>query len=199
MLLEHPFYRRWEAGELSRDELTQYAQQYRHFEAMLPTFLTSLVNRLDQGGVRDLLRANLRDEVGPPSHLALFDDFASHYDAAPTSASPAMGALLDAYDTVLAQSNVAAVAGLLAYEVQGADIARTKGDGLRDHYNATPSAQEFWNVHAAAEVDHAQWTIDALELLRVTTPETDDVVEFAATSVAAAWWSFLDERELLAA
>lgn len=30
-LLEHPFYRRWEAGELSREELTRYAEQYRHF------------------------------------------------------------------------------------------------------------------------------------------------------------------------
>ena len=35
-LMDHPFYRRWEAGELSRDELTSYAEQYRHFEAMMP-------------------------------------------------------------------------------------------------------------------------------------------------------------------
>ena len=41
-LLEHPFYRRWEAGGLRRDELTSYAEQYRFFEAMLPTFLSSL-------------------------------------------------------------------------------------------------------------------------------------------------------------
>ena len=29
-VLEHPFYRRWECGELSRDELTTYAGEYRH-------------------------------------------------------------------------------------------------------------------------------------------------------------------------
>ena len=29
-VLEHPFYRRWECGELSRDELTAYAGEYRH-------------------------------------------------------------------------------------------------------------------------------------------------------------------------
>src|SRR3974390_3214672 len=34
-LLEHPFYRRWEAGELTDGELAGYAAQYRHFEAML--------------------------------------------------------------------------------------------------------------------------------------------------------------------
>jgi len=33
--------RRWEAGELKRDELTHYAEQYRFFETMLPTFFNS--------------------------------------------------------------------------------------------------------------------------------------------------------------
>src|SRR6185503_7856888 len=29
-VLEHPFYQRWSAGELSRDELARYAGEYRH-------------------------------------------------------------------------------------------------------------------------------------------------------------------------
>jgi pyrroloquinoline quinone (PQQ) biosynthesis protein C len=29
-VLEHPFYLRWSAGELSREELARYAGQYRH-------------------------------------------------------------------------------------------------------------------------------------------------------------------------
>ena len=29
-VLEHPFYERWSAGELSRDELARYSGQYRH-------------------------------------------------------------------------------------------------------------------------------------------------------------------------
>ena len=29
-VLEHPFYRRWECGELRREELTAYAGEYRH-------------------------------------------------------------------------------------------------------------------------------------------------------------------------
>ena len=39
LLLAHPFYRRWEAGELSEDELARYAGQDRYFEAYLPEFL----------------------------------------------------------------------------------------------------------------------------------------------------------------
>jgi pyrroloquinoline-quinone synthase len=29
-VLEHPFYVRWERGELTRDELARYAGEYRH-------------------------------------------------------------------------------------------------------------------------------------------------------------------------
>src|SRR2546423_1018580 len=29
-VLDHPFYRRWECGELTRDELAFYAGEYRH-------------------------------------------------------------------------------------------------------------------------------------------------------------------------
>ena len=29
-VLRHPFYRRWSAGELSREELARYSGQYRH-------------------------------------------------------------------------------------------------------------------------------------------------------------------------
>ena len=32
-LLDHPFYRRWENGELIEGELQHYAEQYRFFEA----------------------------------------------------------------------------------------------------------------------------------------------------------------------
>ena len=94
-LLDHPFYRRWEAGELTRDELTRYAEQYRHFEAMLPQFLVRLRDELEPSEARDLVEANLRDEVSPPSHLELFQLFADAFDATEAPPSPAMRELFD--------------------------------------------------------------------------------------------------------
>lgn len=61
-LLDHPFYRRWERGEVSEAELASYAAQYRHFEAYLPGFLAQLVAGLPEGEARDLVAANLADE-----------------------------------------------------------------------------------------------------------------------------------------
>ena len=42
-----------------------------------------------------------------------------------------------------------------AYEVQAADIAATKADGLRRHYGVDPQGTRFWDVHAGQEVEHA--------------------------------------------
>jgi pyrroloquinoline-quinone synthase len=193
-LLDHPFYRRWEAGELTRDEITRYAEQYRHFETMMPEFLTRLRDELEPGEARDLVGANLRDEVSPPSHLELFELFAAAFGAVKTAPSPAMQGIMDAYDGVARSGSVAALAGLLAYESQGASVADSKGAGLAKHYQAPLEALLFWDEHGSIEGDHAEWTFDALASL---SPDLDEVRR-AARLVGDAWWSFLDERELQA-
>lgn len=193
-LLDHPFYRRWEAGELNDGELTSYAEQYRYFETMLPTFLLSLSEQLPEGPARDSVLDNYRDEVSPPSHLELFEAFANFYDASDAPISPAMTSLVASYDEVLRRSPASALAGLLAYEYQGAAIAYSKANGLIKHFHASSDAVTFWTVHGSVEENHAEWTLDALASLE---PDEADV-KAAARLVGEAWWSFLDERELLA-
>jgi pyrroloquinoline-quinone synthase len=194
-LLTHAFYHRWEAGELSREELRSYAEQYRYFETMLPIFLESLAEKLPEGTSRDAVLDNLRDETAPPSHLELFEMFATFYGARTVTISPAMARLLEAYDTVLERGSAAALAGLWAYESQGAAIAKSKAEGLRAHYGVENDAATFWDAHWLVEGDHAAWTLEALSSFN---PDADEVAA-AARLIGEAWWSFLDERELAAA
>ena len=105
-----------------------------------------------------------------------------------------MRRLVDAYLEVLSESPAAALAGLWAYESQGAGIADSKAEGLTRHYGANSAALDFWLAHGSIEGDHAKWTLEALELLG---PD-DGIAHRAARSVADAWWQFLDERELVA-
>ncbi len=63
-LLTHPFYRRWEAGELTPGELAAYAEQYRHIERELPVTLQAIACQLPEGEARRLVEANLADERG---------------------------------------------------------------------------------------------------------------------------------------
>ena len=191
-LLEHPFYRRWQAGELLLEELAGYASQYRHFEAMLPDFLGDLVSTLPDGKARRAVEANLADELGDPTpHLELFDRFANAVGAEPAAPSPLTADLLAAYDEVGTKGPVFAIAGLLAYESQASEIARSKAEGLRSHYGIGDESTSFWDRHATVEVDHTRWSFEALASLNAD-PTT---VSWAAGVVAEAWWGFLDERE----
>jgi pyrroloquinoline-quinone synthase len=195
-LLTHPFYRRWEAGSLSEGELAAYAEQYRHIEQELPVTLAAIAVALPAGRARDLVEANLADELGTPEpHVQLFESFARAAGATPDApATPSTAALLAVVRTTAANDPVAALAMIAAYEVQAADIAASKGDGLRRHYGFDEEGTAFWDVHRTQEVDHAGWSMEALADL-----EADlDVVQAAATVSADSWWLFLSEREELA-
>jgi pyrroloquinoline-quinone synthase len=194
-LLDHPFYQRWEKGELGWGELAAYAEQYRLVERELPSLLRAGIEHLPAGEARDLVMANLADEESHPEpHVALFESFAravgAALDVAPT---PATARLVELYRAAAADP-ATALAVVTAYEVQAAEVAETKSRGLVGHYGIDGGGTRFWDVHASMEADHAAWSIDALALLA---PDPADV-NSAASASARAWWAFLDEREALA-
>lgn len=191
-LLTHPFYRRWEAGEVSLRELASYAAQYRHFEKHIPGFLTKLAAALPEGSARTLVRSNLEDELGDPvPHTELFERFADAVGAGREDPSPAMGRLLATYDELLDESPESGLAGFLAYESQAAEVAKNKADTLREQYGFDTDAVGFWDHHARVDVQHREWTRDALAVA-MSDPSRS---EAALQEAADAWWAFLDERE----
>ena len=194
-LLDHPFYRRWEAGTVSTSELAAYAGQYRHFEAFLPGFLTRLVAALPGGPGRDLVASNLADEQGDPvAHVELFESFAAAVGAGRNPISAATSRLLSTYDELLDNSATSGLAGFVAYESQAAEIAGSKAEGLRRHYRLDDDGVRFWEHHARVDLEHGAWARDALAEAGVT----GDAAGADLRRAADAWWEFLDERELLA-
>jgi pyrroloquinoline quinone (PQQ) biosynthesis protein C len=196
-LLDHPFYQRWQAGTLVKSELAAYAGQYRHFEAVLPTALTKIRDRVSVPAARALVQANLDEELGVPTpHLELFDAFADAVGAPPSvAATPATCRLVDLYLTEAMGDPVSALAAVAAYEVQSADVAATKADGLRARYGVADEGTRFWDVHASMDRAHGRWVTEALGALGADS----DRVSAGARAGACAWWAFLDEREAAAA
>ncbi|MHB8680665.1 MAG: iron-containing redox enzyme family protein [Acidimicrobiales bacterium] len=191
-LLTHPFYTRWEAGELSAPELAAYAGQYRHFEQALPEVLEAVASSLEHGPARRLVEANLADERGVPApHLELFDDFAramgAEVHAVPT---PATNALVSMYRDAAA-APVSALAAIAAYEVQSPAIATSKAEGLRTRYGVSEAGTRFWDVHGTMDEAHASWAVEAL----VAMGASPEQVRESARAAADAWWAFLDERQ----
>jgi pyrroloquinoline quinone (PQQ) biosynthesis protein C len=196
LLLTHPFYRRWEAGTLAQGELAAYAEQYRLIERELPVTLAAIASQLRDGAARDLVESNLTDELSVPvPHTELFESFAQAAGAAsgvePTTAT---AALLAGVRQVATSDPVAALAMVAAYEVQAADIAASKADGLRRHYGMDADGTQFWDVHATQEAVHATWSTEALAAMDAGPAD----VRAAAKVAADAWWGFLSERDELA-
>jgi pyrroloquinoline-quinone synthase len=192
-LLSHPFYRRWEAGELGDDELAAYAAQYAYVERQLPDTLESTIASTTSAPVRASLKENLDDERGRPMpHVELFATFADAVGAVPTAPTPATSSLVALYAGAPGEGTSFAIGVLAAYEFQAAEIARSKAEGLRAHYGLSSDATVFWDVHATMEAEHSDWTLDAAAHL-----DADEFLRGVAES-RDAWWSFLDERELAA-
>src|SRR2546430_10369267 len=82
-LLCHPFYKAWSAGELTRDDLREYARDYYHHVEAFPEYLAELGVRLDEGDLRRAVLANMVGEKGgenasgesETSHSELWLDF----------------------------------------------------------------------------------------------------------------------------
>ena len=192
-LLAHPFYLRWEAGRLQPGELAAYAEQYRHFEAAVPSLLRDVLAATDDEVAAGLVRLNLADEESNPMpHIELFERFADGVGAvrgAPATAATAE--LLRTYADLAVAGSVPGLAAMVAYETQAPAIAASKASGLRRHYACEESTTSFWDVHATMDLDHGDWGIDALQAMDADPGE----VFVSARRAADAWWAFLDERE----
>lgn len=191
-LLTHPFYRRWEAGELTAGELSAYAAQYRYFERALPEVLAEAWAAMAEGEARRTVRANLDDELAVPApHVELFEDFATAVGAPDDAPTAATAALVEQYRAAVRRGPAALLAALAAYETQSAAIARSKADGLQARYGLSEAQTRFWDVHAVMDAAHGAWTLDALAALDADPAS----VRTEARAAADAWWSFLDERQ----
>jgi pyrroloquinoline-quinone synthase len=154
-LLEHSFYRRWVVGDLSLDELRDYACQYAHVVAALPRWLRSAATDDPENGAR--LEQHAAEEDG---HVALWNRFATALGVTPgelaTSVPNAATArLLSLGDELSPQATGAAVAWAL--EAQAPAVSEEKLRGLKTHYQiGSHDGGDYFDVHRTRDLEHAE-------------------------------------------
>jgi pyrroloquinoline-quinone synthase len=204
-LLQHPFYQAWSRGELTRDELREYASEYWHHVSAFPTYLSALHARLEDAPLRRTVLENLADEEGLPAgraHSDLWMDFATGMGADSAAVreraiQPETAALIARFRDAMQDAPAAALASLYAYESRVPAIARTKAEGLKQHYGADKATARYFTLHQTADVHHAQAWRDAIEAELSGHPERAEAALDAAEATAAALWNTLSgiERE----
>jgi pyrroloquinoline-quinone synthase len=158
-VLEHPFYQRWNAGELSTDELAQYAGEYRR--AVVAIAEASEQAATDAPAhLREGLRRHAEEEA---THVALWDAFAEATGAT-DEAAPLPQTLACARAWTAGEDLLERLAVLYVLEAGQPEISRTKIDGLTAHYGYTPEgpATAYFRVHERRDVEHAR---EARELI----------------------------------
>jgi pyrroloquinoline-quinone synthase len=198
-LLKHPFYTKWQAGELTREELQEYARQYYAFESTFPRFLSALHTRSDRPEVRQSLLDNLWDEEhGEVNHAEMWLRFGEGIGVERSSvrsapANEGTRALLDTYWSAVSDGPIAAgIAALYAYEGQVPEVATEKIRGLVEQYGVDdPRTLAFFTVHSTLDVEHSGAERSMIAGLAPTAAD-EEAVLVATRGALDAWWGFLD-------
>jgi pyrroloquinoline-quinone synthase len=191
-VLEHPFYERWSAGELSREDLARYAGQYRHAVVALADAADRAAHASGEADFAELA-AHAGEEA---AHVALWDEFAA---AAGTGglqpAQPETAVCAEAWADE-SRDLLGHLVALYAIESAQPAISRVKADGLREHYGfATGPATAYFDLHAERDVEHAAEGRALIEA-RLDGADEDAMVAEAAR-VLRANWALLDGVERL--
>jgi pyrroloquinoline-quinone synthase len=206
-LLCHPFYKAWTAGQLTREDLREYAQDYYHHVEAFPSYLSALGTRLEEGEVRRAVLANMCDENGEgPSgrdavpHAELWLDFAEGMGSTRNlewhSPVPEIRQLIRHFHRVATEGTPEeALATFYAYESQVPRIAQEKERGLRQNYGADEKSCGYFTLHATADVYHSRVWRTQLEKRIAAKPETAEAALDAAENAARALWTALNGIE----
>ncbi|MFZ0759104.1 MAG: iron-containing redox enzyme family protein [Candidatus Sulfotelmatobacter sp.] len=204
-LLCHPFYKAWAAGELTRDDLREYACQYFHHVKAFPCYLAEFALRLDESELRRAVLANMCDEKGAAGgsgkdsvpHSELWLDFAEGMGARrdmrwhlPVTE---IGELVRHFHGVASEGTPEeALAAFYIYESQVPRVAKEKERGLREMYGAGDKTCGYFSLHAAADVYHSNVWRKQLENRISTHPEAAQAGLDAAENTARMLWRALD-------
>src|SRR5260370_13758754 len=160
-LLRYLFYQAWSKGELTREDLREYAAEYWHHVSAFPTYLSALHSRLPDGEMRREVLRNLAEEEGVDAatarpHSDLWMDFAagmgaSRDEVVGRAVQPEMTALVATFRELMQEERASsAMAALYAYESKVPAIATTKAEGLAEDYATEGVAARCVTTHQTA-------------------------------------------------
>jgi pyrroloquinoline-quinone synthase len=185
-VLQHPFYLRWSAGELSREELARYSGQYRHATEAIARLAEQVATEAP-AEERAGLQRHAAEEAG---HVALWDGFVSsvggRIGVEPNPETQECVAEWTAEGDVLTS-----MVRLYAIESSQPAISKTKREGLAAHYGiGDGEGNAYFRVHERLDVAHAD---SGRELIsRHLEGADEDALVDAAEAAFRANWRLLD-------
>jgi len=194
-LLNHPFYKSWNDGKLTREIIKDYAEQYYQHVKAFPRYISATHSLCEDIEKRKILLENLQDEEKDGAdHPKLWKNFALAIGAEENEIDSVKKEkftteMIDNFFKYGRASYAEGLASLYTYERQIPEIAETKIRGLKNHYGvSSKEGLEFFEVHKAADVYHRE---ACEKLLDGLSKEEQIKAEKSALSTAKHLWNFL--------
>ena len=175
-LLNHPFYKAWNEGKLTREIIKDYAEQYYQHVKAFPRYISATHSLCEDIQKRKILLENLQDEENKDAdHPKLWKNFAVAIGADPNKIEEVKldwftKEMIDNFFKQARLSYAEGLASLYTYERQIPEIA------------------EFFEAHKAADVIHRK---ECEKLLDGLSEEEQSKAEEASLYTARYLWNFL--------
>ena len=192
-LLNHSFYKAWNAGELSKETIREYAAQYFQHVSMFPRYLSSIHSNCDQIKTRQLLLENLNEEEkGKENHPELWMRFAegmgnTRETVNETNLIKETEELVETF-TKLSKSEKyhVGLAALYCYESMQPEISETKKDGLQKFYGIKDEdTLKFFTVHMHADKWHRKIVRNIIKKVANSKSKQKEITNSVETALGA--------------
>ncbi|MGH2906490.1 MAG: TenA family transcriptional regulator [Solirubrobacterales bacterium] len=194
-VLEHSFYQRWSAGELTLDELSYYAGEYDQAVRGLADAVVSTSDATDEVAIREALHVHAVEEA---SHIDLWGAFAKAMGTPESALDSGDRAesreCREVWGSCGSEGLLPGLVTLYAIESGQSEISQTKLDGLREFYGFSDGpATEYFELHAELDKEHSAHSRKLIEQ-RLEDADVDKLLA-AAERAFEANWKLLDGVE----
>ena len=192
-LLNHSFYKAWNAGELPKETIREYAAQYFQHVSLFPRYLSAIHSNCDDIRTRQLLLENLNEEdQGKENHPELWMRFAEGMgntrknvnETVPIKETEELVKIFKKLSK--SEKYHIGLAALYCYESMQPEISETKKDGLQKFYNINDEdTLKFFTVHMHADKWHRKVVRNIIKRVADSKSKQDEITKSVKSTLGA--------------